>query len=308
MTYQVYIHSLTIIVVMSVEIPQVPSVQTLPSFPHQYPCCEDSGVTHEPYQCQPKNHDYCNEQDSCFDSNSFGFDQSQPQQYTVNHPIFNAHNDYLDSHIRLNSTLANITDQMKSITSLCEMACQFVRKKLEEKQLEEEQAAKAKNWKLPVYYIDDDDEERSDSLGDNIISGLPPFFAITPDEPVLSTEEPDNSLSMGDEHLDTISATESDEFIKSSEPDNSLSMGDEHLDTISATESDEFKSSVEDLIPIPSESKGIPDHRCGVPSHDNSSSLDVSKDQFKDFSESNEEFSSIDDDSFSFDRCIYLCV
>nr|GFC18231.1 hypothetical protein [Tanacetum cinerariifolium] len=49
---------------------------------------------------------------------------------------------------------------------------------------------------------------------DNIISGLPPFSAITPDEPVLSTEEPDNSLSMGDEHLDTILAIESDEFIK----------------------------------------------------------------------------------------------
>ncbi|GKA05176.1 hypothetical protein Tco_0684296 [Tanacetum coccineum] len=36
--------------------------------------------------------------------------------------------------------------------------------------------------------------------------------AITPD---LSTEEPDNSLSMGDEHLDTILETESDEVIKS---------------------------------------------------------------------------------------------
>nr|GFB42418.1 hypothetical protein [Tanacetum cinerariifolium] len=41
---------------------------------------------------------------------------------------------------------------------------------------------------------DDDDEERSDSLEDNIISGLPPCSAITPNEPVLSTEEPDNSL------------------------------------------------------------------------------------------------------------------
>nr|GEZ28588.1 ribonuclease H-like domain-containing protein [Tanacetum cinerariifolium] len=153
---------------------QVSYVQTLPSFPQQSPCCEDSEVTHEPYQCQPKNHDYYNEQDSCFDSNSFGFDQSQPQQYTVNHPIFNAHNDYLDSQIQLNSTLAKITEQMTSITSLCEIAY------------------------------------------DNIIYGLPPFSAITPDEPVLSTEEPDNSLSMGDEHLDTIPATESDEFIKSS--------------------------------------------------------------------------------------------
>nr|GFB36295.1 hypothetical protein [Tanacetum cinerariifolium] len=50
----------------------------------------------------------------------------------------------------------------------------------------------------------------------NIISGLPPFSTITPDEPVLSTEEPDNSLHIGDEHFDTIPVTESDEFIKSS--------------------------------------------------------------------------------------------
>nr|GEU92349.1 hypothetical protein [Tanacetum cinerariifolium] len=41
------------------------------------------------------------------------------------------------------------------------------------------------------------------------------------------------------------------------EPDNSLSMGDEHLDTILATESDEFiKSSVENLVLNPSESEG----------------------------------------------------
>nr|GEZ26691.1 hypothetical protein [Tanacetum cinerariifolium] len=151
----------------------------------------DSGVTHKAYNCQPKNHDYYNEQNSCFDSNSFGFDQSQPQQYSVNHPIFTAHNDYLDSQIQLNSTLAKITKQMTSITSLCEMACNFVQKNLEEKQLEEEQAAKAQNWKLPVCYDDDDNEERSDSLDDNIISGLPSFSAITPDEPA---SPPDSEL------------------------------------------------------------------------------------------------------------------
>nr|GFD58679.1 hypothetical protein [Tanacetum cinerariifolium] len=66
-----------------------------------------------------------------------------------------------------------------------------------EKQLEEERAAKAKYWKLPVCYDDDDDEERFDSLYDNIFSKLPSFSAITPDEPALSIEEPDNSLSMG---------------------------------------------------------------------------------------------------------------
>nr|GFB09200.1 hypothetical protein [Tanacetum cinerariifolium] len=96
---------------------------------------------------------------------------------------------------------------MTSITSLCELACQVAQKKLEEKQIEEDRAAKAKYLKLPVCYDDDDDEESSDSLDDSIISGLPPFSTIRPDEPVLSTEDPDNSLSMGDEHLDTIPAT-----------------------------------------------------------------------------------------------------
>nr|GEW67847.1 hypothetical protein [Tanacetum cinerariifolium] len=65
-------------------------------------------------------------------------------------------------------------------------------------------------------------------------------------------------------------------------------------------------SSVEDLILIPSESEGIPDHRCDVPFHDNSPPLDILKDQFEDLSESNEEFSLTDDDSFSFDKIDYV--
>nr|GFC04207.1 hypothetical protein [Tanacetum cinerariifolium] len=65
------------------------------------------------------------------------------------------------------------------------MVCQIFQKKQEEKRIEEEQAAKARYWKIPAYCDDDDDYDS----------------AITP---VLSTEEPDNSLSMGDEHLDTI--------------------------------------------------------------------------------------------------------
>nr|GFC76739.1 hypothetical protein [Tanacetum cinerariifolium] len=118
---------------------------------------------------------------------------------------------------------------------------------------------------LTSFCYDDDDEDYT--------------FAITPNEPVLSTEEPDNSLSMEDEHLDTIPATKSDEVIK---------------------------SSVENLIPIPSEFEGIPEHKCDVPSHDNSPPLDVSTYQFEDISESNEEFSSIDGDSFSLDNIDYV--
>ncbi|GJZ95130.1 hypothetical protein Tco_0667333 [Tanacetum coccineum] len=54
------------------------------------------------------------------------------------------------------------------------------------------------NWNRPAFYEDVDEEYT---------------IAITP---VLPTEEPDNFLSMGDEHLSTIPETESDEFIKSS--------------------------------------------------------------------------------------------
>ncbi|GJY36781.1 retrovirus-related pol polyprotein from transposon TNT 1-94 [Tanacetum coccineum] len=49
------------------------------------------------------------------------------------------------------------------------------------------------------------------------------------------------------------------------EVDNSLSMGDEHLNTIPEME----KSSVENLVPIPSEFKGIFDDICDVPFCDN---------------------------------------
>ncbi|GKF18375.1 hypothetical protein Tco_0063293, partial [Tanacetum coccineum] len=50
------------------------------------------------------------------------------------------------------------------------------------------------------------------------------------------------------------------------EPDNSLNMGDEHLDTIPAMESDEvIKSSVENIVPIPNEFEGISDDSCDMP-------------------------------------------
>nr|GEZ40275.1 hypothetical protein [Tanacetum cinerariifolium] len=75
---------------------------------------------------------------------------------------------------------------------MCKMFCQIIQRKQKEKRIEKEQAANAQYWKIPACCDDDDDHN----------------FAITPNEPV-------ESLSMGDEHLNTISAMESDEFIKS---------------------------------------------------------------------------------------------
>ncbi|GJY96204.1 hypothetical protein Tco_0512565 [Tanacetum coccineum] len=76
-------------------------------------------------------------------------------------------------------------------------------------------------------------------------------------------------------------------------------MGDEHLSTIPETKSDEvIKSSVEDLVPIPSESEGISDDTCGVPFYDNSPPLDVLNDHFEIFSDFNDDCTLSDDDSF----------
>ncbi|GJT21849.1 hypothetical protein Tco_0891786 [Tanacetum coccineum] len=113
----------------------------------------------------------------------------------------------------------------------------------------------------------DDDEDDSIPLRD-IIARYSPSVAIISSPPVLPTREPEDSLIMGDEHLDTIPEKESDELIK---------------------------SSVENLVPIPSESEVTSDNEseCDMPVCDD----------FTTFSnplfDSNEDFTSSDDESLS---------
>ncbi|GKD19537.1 hypothetical protein Tco_1208695 [Tanacetum coccineum] len=59
-----------------------------------------------------------------------------------------------------------------------------------------------------------------------------------------------------------------------------------------------IKSSVEDLVLIPSESEGISDNTCGVPFFDNSPPLNVLNDHFEIFSDFNDDCTLSDDDSF----------
>ncbi|GKB07866.1 hypothetical protein Tco_0836150 [Tanacetum coccineum] len=83
-------------------------------------------------------------------------------------------------------------------------------------------------------------------------------------------------------------------------------MEDEHLNTILEKESDEFiKSSVEDLVPIPSESDDTSesDSDCDLPSCDDFSPINVYKEKSMTFSnpllDSNDDFISSDDESLS---------
>ncbi|GJT88857.1 hypothetical protein Tco_1070574 [Tanacetum coccineum] len=85
------------------------------------------------------------------------------------------------------------------------------------------------------------------------------------------------------------------------EPEDSLIMEDEHFSTIPEKESDEFiKSSVEDLVPIPSESEDTSDNKseCDVLVCDDSSPLDVLNDYFDIFSNFNDDCTLSDNDSF----------
>nr|GFB11769.1 hypothetical protein [Tanacetum cinerariifolium] len=129
--------------------------------PQQYLCCENWEGPHETFHCQPP-------------------------QYTIDYPIFNAHNDLHNSQNELSIAQNKLMEQMAQLTSMCELACQIIQKKQEEKRIEEEQAASARYWKIPASCDDDDDYNSANT-------------------PVLSTEEPDNSLSipntMCDVHL-----------------------------------------------------------------------------------------------------------
>nr|GEY31708.1 hypothetical protein [Tanacetum cinerariifolium] len=124
--------------------------------PQQDLCCDNCEGLHETSQCQPMNQ-------NLYNSNSSGFDQTQPPQFPVIHPP-------------PQETSIEISHDQEN-----ELA-EFIN---------------SPGWNHPAVYDNDDDD-------------VDYTIAITP---VLSTEEPDNSLSMGNEHLDTIPTTESDEVI-----------------------------------------------------------------------------------------------
>nr|GEY06449.1 hypothetical protein [Tanacetum cinerariifolium] len=87
-----------------------------------------------------------------------------------------------------NSLIYKEKTKMLHNLKIKDRVCNIGRKK----KVKEEQAANARNWKIPACYDDDDDDYA---------------ITITPNKPV-------DSLSMGDEHLNTLLATESDEFMK----------------------------------------------------------------------------------------------
>nr|GEV60843.1 hypothetical protein [Tanacetum cinerariifolium] len=202
-----------------------------------------------------------------YNSNSSGFDQTQPPQFPVVHPppqetsieishdqenVINSVQTFLWKFNRYSffetpkvlllawDRVSEIKDAFENKQYKPEDIQELFRKLLDDLQNIHEELAEFINslgWNRPAVYDGDDDD-------------VDYTIAITP---VLSTKEPGNSLSMGDEHRDTISAMKSDKVIK---------------------------YSVEDLIPILSEFKGIPDTMYDVHLVNNPTPLEA-KDHFE---------------------------
>nr|GEV36213.1 hypothetical protein [Tanacetum cinerariifolium] len=192
-----------------------------PSFPQQYLCCDNCGGLHETFHCQPMNQNFYN-------SNSSGFDQTQPPQFPVIHPppqeksieIFHDQENAINSVqtflrkfnrisffetpkvlllawdrvFKIKDALGNKQYKPKDIHELfCELFndVQNVHEELAE-------YINTPGWNHPAFCNNGDDDDEDCTI------------AVTPD--FLITD----SLIMGDKHLDTIPEKESDEFIKSS--------------------------------------------------------------------------------------------
>ncbi|GJW47912.1 hypothetical protein Tco_0079558 [Tanacetum coccineum] len=237
-------------------------------------------------------------------SNSFGLDQIQPSQFSTVQLLeierINKEESFKKKDMSIEEIMSEkrlIDDEIKDITNDLsykrfrgekiddeyERDCEIKIKQLlqdyngldiemrkkERVLMEEKYLAASQRIKSICNY--DDDEDDSIPLRD-IIARYSPSVAITSSPPVLPTREPEDSLIMGDEHLDTIPEKESDELIK---------------------------SSVENLVPIPSESEDFSDNEseCDVPECDETSPT------FTTFSnplfDSNDDFTSSDDESLS---------
>ncbi|GJW97193.1 hypothetical protein Tco_0179001 [Tanacetum coccineum] len=207
--------------------------QTSPSFPQQFPCCENCEGPHENFQCQPMNQNFY-EPNLCYNSISSGFDQFQPPQFPVIHqPPQETNTEILQARENIMKAIQAFLKKYDHLhpREKCMALLLAEDRFLKVKQALEEGQNQPEN--CPIF-DDDDDEEYTIQVMKYYKNS---HVAITPD--FLITD----SLIMKDEHLDTISEMESNE---------------------------ENEHSVEDLNLTPSESEDFSDieSECDVPVFD----------------------------------------
>ncbi|GJT48779.1 hypothetical protein Tco_0974936 [Tanacetum coccineum] len=252
-----------------------PPPQNSPSFSQQYLCCAYCGGPHFDYQCQPIN-ETCYEPNPSYDYS--GFNHPQPPQESV----------YRQE--ALNKILKEFEELKRDQRMLTEL----------KKQIEEEQTVKEdmsiEEMRHEQQLVDRKIKEITNELGIRRFRGeeideeferdceirihkLKQDFNIWGSE-VRKKEKAyeDEKYAAACRYMLSVTYDDEDDFIPLAippdlpieEPDNSLNMRDEHINTILATESNEvIKSSVENLVPIPSEFEGMSDDMSDMPNYDN---------------------------------------
>nr|GEV86528.1 hypothetical protein [Tanacetum cinerariifolium] len=228
--------------------PEPGYIQNYNSYPHdsssflqQYLCCDNCRGLYETFQCQPMNQNFYN-------SNSSGFNQTQPPQFPVIHPppqetsieilhdqenainyvqtflrkfnrysFFETPNVLLlawDRVFKIKDAFGNKQYKPKDIQELFHKLFNDVQNIHEEL----DKYINTPSWNRPAFYNNGEDDDEDYAIA------IKPNFLIT------------DSLIMGDERLDTIPEKESDEFIKSS------------VETLVPNPSDDDESSHEEVI------------------------------------------------------------
>ncbi|GJS27899.1 hypothetical protein Tco_0488519, partial [Tanacetum coccineum] len=244
--------------------------QNSPSFSQQYLCCAYCGGPHHDYQCQPIN-ETCYEPNPSYDYS--GFNHPQPPQESVYRQ--EALNKILEEFEELKRDQRMLTELKKQIAEE-----QTVKENMSIEEMRHEQQLVDRKIKeitndlgIRRFRGEDIDEEYKRDC-EIRIHKLKQDFNVWGSE-VRKKEKAyeDEKYAAACRYMLSVSCDDEDDYIPLAitpdlpieEPDNSLKMGDEHLDTIPATESDEvIKSSVENLVPIPSEFEGISDYTSDI--------------------------------------------
>nr|GEV84552.1 hypothetical protein [Tanacetum cinerariifolium] len=219
-----------------------------PSFSQQYLCCDNCRGPHETFQCQPINQNFYN-------SNSSGFDQSQPPQFPVIHqpPQETSIEILHDQENEINSVQTFLRNfnrisffEMPKVLLLAWDRVFTIKDTLGNKQY------KPKDIHELFCKLFNDVQNIHEELAE---------YINTPgwNRPAFEDDDEDYAITFTPDFLIT----------------NSLIMGDKHLDIIPEKELDEFiKSSVENLVSNPSEFED--ECKCDVPDCDDSQTTNFS--------------------------------
>ncbi|GKB52214.1 hypothetical protein Tco_0902967 [Tanacetum coccineum] len=265
------------------------------------------------------NEDYY-EQNSCYDPNSFGFDQYQPPQFPVNYPpqetskeILQAQEDLMEAiqaflkeydHIPPNEKcmalllaedrFLKIKQVMREEQNQPEVMQELLLKLMDDMQIlkgsQQEKKETATQGFIPYWNFSmiDDEEARDNFLKDERFSEIKD--ALTDKQ--YRQEDIQELMSKLLEDVRNISEELSKYIncLRWNRPtfyDNDNDE-DEHLDTI---------PSIENLVPIPSEFRGIFEDTCDVPDCEDPSTFDALSNHSKVLSDFNNDGTSSDDDS-----------